>query len=83
MLKIRQIGQIGQICRIVPTKLASCLILLLFLASWATACQVPVFRYALERWVSDKYEILVINDGPLSDINQRLKDRLAKSTGEK
>lgn len=29
----------------------------------ALACQVPVFRYALERWPADKYEVLVIHDG--------------------
>ncbi len=25
----------------------------------ATACQVPVFRFALERWVADRYEVVV------------------------
>jgi hypothetical protein len=29
------------------------------------ACQVPVFRYALERWLADQYEILVLHDGPM------------------
>ena len=55
----------------------------LCLASWVLACQVPVFRYALERWVSDKYEILIIHDGPLNDTDQGLKESLAKSVGEK
>ena len=32
----------------------------------AMACQVPVFRFALERWTADKYEIVVIHDGPLT-----------------
>ncbi len=32
----------------------------------ALACQVPVFRYALERWTSDKYEVVIIHDGPLT-----------------
>jgi hypothetical protein len=30
-----------------------------------SACQVPVFRYALERWSPDLYEVLVITQGPL------------------
>ncbi len=33
--------------------------------SIALACQVPVFRYALERWLADKYEIVVLHDRPL------------------
>ncbi len=27
----------------------------------ATACNVPVFRYALERWEADHYEIVVFH----------------------
>jgi len=38
----------------------------LSLATAAWACSVPVFRYALERWTSDPYEVLVFHDGPLS-----------------
>lgn len=30
------------------------------------ACQVPVFRYALERWENDPYQIYVLGDGELS-----------------
>lgn len=30
------------------------------------ACTVPVFRYALERWEADPYELVVFSDGPLS-----------------
>ncbi|MEZ6138064.1 MAG: hypothetical protein R3C53_24540 [Pirellulaceae bacterium] len=43
-------------------------------AAVAYACQVPVFRYALERWNADKYRIVVLNDGPLSEAaTQRLQ----------
>lgn len=36
-------------------------------AAWSVfACNVPVFRYALERWPSDPYEILVYHRGELS-----------------
>jgi hypothetical protein len=31
------------------------------------ACQVPVFRYALERWQADSYQIVVMHDGELSE----------------
>lgn len=45
----------------------------------ATACQVPVFRYALERWPADKYELVVLHEGKFSDADQakltRLRDR--------
>ena len=37
----------------------------LTIASSLMACQVPVFRYALERWSPDQYRILVLSDGPL------------------
>ncbi len=32
----------------------------------AFACNVPVFRYALERWPADLYEVVVLHDGELS-----------------
>ncbi len=32
----------------------------------ASACDVPVFRYALERWASAPYELVVLHRGPLS-----------------
>ena len=35
-------------------------------ASAVFACQVPVFRYALERWQPDQYEILVLHEGTLT-----------------
>lgn len=31
----------------------------------ATACSIPVFRYALERWESDRFQVIVFHDGPL------------------
>ena len=30
------------------------------------ACQAPVFRYALERWIPGTWKIIVLSDGPLS-----------------
>ncbi len=42
------------------------LILVVLLNSSASACNIPVFRYALERWKSDAYEIIVFHDQRLS-----------------
>ncbi|MCX5685312.1 MAG: hypothetical protein NT049_16775 [Planctomycetota bacterium] len=35
-------------------------------AAPARACNVPVFRYALERWAPAPYEVLIFHRGPLS-----------------
>lgn len=45
------------------------------------ACEVPVFRYALERWSPDQYRLLVIADGPLDDNHLMALKRL-KGTPE-
>tara|TARA_Y100000385_G_C13085276_1_gene636105 strand:+ start:1014 stop:1997 length:984 start_codon:yes stop_codon:yes gene_type:complete len=38
----------------------------IFAGSVALACNVPVFRYALERWPADPYELVVLHEGKLS-----------------
>lgn len=43
------------------------------------ACQVPVFRYALERWQPDRYEIVVLHDQPLSAAQRGQLDELRAS----
>ncbi len=48
-------------------------------ASWALACQVPVFRYALERWSADHYEIVVLHDAEMDTQDQ---DRLKELRGQ-
>ncbi len=40
-----------------------CVVLIALFASTANACKVPVFRYALERWPADTYEIVALIDG--------------------
>lgn len=35
-------------------------------ASAASACMIPVFRYAMDRWPPDIYAVLVFHEGPLS-----------------
>jgi hypothetical protein len=51
---------------------------LLLTAAPARACNVPVFRYALERWPADPYEVIVFHRGPLSPADTALADALAK-----
>jgi hypothetical protein len=43
-----------------------------------TACNVPVFRYALEKWEADKYEVIVFHREPLAPEQQVQLDAMAK-----
>ena len=47
-----------------------------FLASNALACSVPVFRYALEHWAADPYQVEIAHQGPLSASEQELVKKL-------
>jgi len=38
----------------------------LFLAGIASACQIPVYRYAIAQWPTDPYEVLIFTKGELS-----------------
>jgi hypothetical protein len=50
------------------------------LAAWpAAACNVPVFRYALERWPAAPYEVYVFHRGPLSAAHQKTIESLKSS----
>jgi hypothetical protein len=42
------------------------------------ACNVPVFRYALERWPADTYEVILFHRGPLAPADKALADTLLK-----
>ena len=46
--------------------------------SSASACSVPVFRYALERWQAAPYQVLVFHRGPLTDEDRSLVGNLNK-----
>lgn len=46
------------------------LLALILLCSTAAACNIPVFRYALERWTADPVELIVFHRGPLSDTHK-------------
>ena len=43
------------------------------------ACQIPVFRYALEHWPAEPYEIVVFHSGPLAAGDRAVVDRLVDS----
>jgi hypothetical protein len=49
-------------------------------ASPASACNVPVFRYALERWQPDPYEMFVFHQDPLTAEQMALIDSLRPKT---
>ncbi|MEA1909372.1 MAG: hypothetical protein U9N43_10185 [Euryarchaeota archaeon] len=46
--------------------LAICVAFLILTCEPVSACDVPVFRYAMERWHVDIYEIVVFHDGSLN-----------------
>lgn len=46
--------------------------------SIASACNVPVFRYALERWRPDPFRLTLFHRGQLSPTEQQLLARLAE-----
>src|SRR5690606_5453628 len=61
----------------VRLRLAVCACVLLA-AGRAGACQVPVFRFALEQWQPGRYELLVFHRGPLGPEAKALLDELEK-----
>jgi hypothetical protein len=48
----------------------------------AQACNVPVFRYALERWQPDPYRAVLFHRGPLTDQQQALLGQLEPAPGK-
>jgi hypothetical protein len=45
----------------------------------AAACQVPVFRYALERWTADPYDLVLVSHRPLNAAEQAIRDQLEEA----
>ena len=67
-------------CRPTATAAGWGFALLLVLAlDLASACNVPVFRYALERWPPDAYEITVFHREPLTTNQAALVEALEKT----
>ena len=46
-------------------------------APFARACNIPVFRYALERWQSDNCQLVVFHQAALTDAQEKLLAKLA------
>jgi len=55
-------------------------IFLLVYSASVTACNVPVFRYALERWPADNYEVIVFHRGSLTAEDRSIVEQLEKSS---
>ncbi len=53
-------------------KLVYTLLILLASVSFAEACNIPVFRYALERWRPDECEVIVFHQGGLTPQQEAL-----------
>lgn len=53
--------------------------LLVLAACPASACLVPVFRYAMERWPPDYYEAVLIHRGQVSENQKGLLDQLRQA----
>jgi hypothetical protein len=49
---------------------------LLLAAAVAHACNVPVFRFALERWRADAYRVTILVEGPLTAADQEVLTQL-------
>lgn len=47
-----------------------------------SACSVPVFRYALERWPAAPYELKLLCEGQLNDAEQALVSRLSEKSAD-
>ncbi len=58
------------------------LISLFILASSASACSIPVFRYAMERWPADYYEAVLIHRGQLTEDEKQLLNELRQEDSE-
>ena len=59
--------------------LAEALVPIAISASPLSACSVPVFRYALERWAPDHYEAILFHRGPLTRAEQAVTDSIRKN----
>ncbi len=53
--------------------------LILAICTVAEACQVPVFRYALERWRPDPYDFVIVHDGNLTEERRSILVHLEES----
>ena len=57
-------------------------LILATVVSTSLACNIPVFRYALENWVPDPYHAVVISNGPLSETQSSLLKQLEEQVSD-
>jgi hypothetical protein len=57
-------------------RIAAAIVSVLLMAQSARACSVPVFRYALERWTADLFEVDVFYRGSLTTDERAMVSRL-------
>src|SRR4051794_6867636 len=55
-------------------------LLLVTAAGGASACSIPVFRFAFENWKPAPYEVFVFRRGPLTEVQQKCVQRLRDAT---
>jgi hypothetical protein len=58
--------------RIFFSRVSLAVVWVLAIVAIAEACNVPVFRFALERWRADAYRVTVFHEGPLSAADQEV-----------
>ncbi len=58
------------------------LINLFILTSSASACSIPVFRYAMERWPADYYDAVLIYRGQMTEDQKQLLEELQQTSSE-
>ncbi len=71
-----------RICAVCPWGLVLALAWCLGVPSAGSACQIPVFRYALERWVPDPFKITIVHRDKLSDEQKAMIDQIDRSQHE-
>lgn len=60
--------------------LLAILLLSVACSSRASACTIPVFRYALERWEADRFQVIVYHNGPLTAEQSAALERLEQQS---
>jgi hypothetical protein len=64
-------------------RFAAVLVSLLLVASPLPACSVPVFRYALENWPVDPYQLILFHGGPLNPADEALVVTLERAATDR
>ncbi len=63
------------------TRFAAAFLIVLLSAYQAVACDTPVYRYAMYRWMPAPYELYYFCDGPLDEAGAQLRARVQETVG--